>query len=104
MSIPGVENLPPSIDLGGGHRFEFAGTPYESGAEGYAALWGGLHYHPRPDNGEECAGAVAFAPREDKPEPQWQVHSLQPLTLSPSVLCRICGCHGFIRNGRWENA
>lgn len=31
----------------------------------------------------------------------WQVESWEPLTLSPSLLCRSCGLHGFIREGRW---
>jgi hypothetical protein len=33
-----------------------------------------------------------------------EVISLAPLTISPSVLCRDCGLHGFIRNGAWESA
>lgn len=24
-----------------------------------------------------------------------------PLTVTPSVLCRDCGLHGYIRQGRW---
>lgn len=32
---------------------------------------------------------------------KWQLENLEPLTLSPSLLCQ-CGVHGFIRNGRWE--
>jgi len=31
------------------------------------------------------------------------VASLEPLTLSPSLLCRSCNVHGYIRNGRWED-
>jgi hypothetical protein len=31
---------------------------------------------------------------------RWRVESLEPLTLSPSVLCH-CGDHGFIQGGRW---
>jgi hypothetical protein len=34
----------------------------------------------------------------------WNVVSLDPLTLSPSVLCRTCQLHGFIRDGRWVPA
>lgn len=34
----------------------------------------------------------------------WQVQSLDPLTLAPSVLCRKCGLHGFIQNGKWVSA
>lgn len=39
----------------------------------------------------------AYIPADGK----WQVASLEPLTLSPSLLCP-CGVHGFIRAGRWE--
>lgn len=31
----------------------------------------------------------------------WTVVSIDPLTLSPSLLCRQCGHHGHIINGRW---
>lgn len=36
-------------------------------------------------------------------EGKWQVESLDPVTISPSLLCQ-CGHHGFIRSGRWEPA
>jgi hypothetical protein len=34
----------------------------------------------------------------------WTVNSLDPLDISPSILCDRTpdGVHGFIRNGRWE--
>ena len=64
--------------------------------------------HQRLDGGGECVGIVIF----DLPDTgamgygdhTWKVESLEPLTISPSVLCRRCGDHGFIRNGRWEVA
>jgi hypothetical protein len=31
----------------------------------------------------------------------WDVLSLEPLTLSPSLLCKVCGKHGFIQEGKW---
>jgi hypothetical protein len=34
----------------------------------------------------------------------WTVESWSPLTLSPSILCRLCGDHGFIRAGKWVPA
>lgn len=34
----------------------------------------------------------------------WTVASKEPLTLSPSILCGVCGTHGWIRNGEWEDA
>jgi hypothetical protein len=43
--------------------------------------------------------------RELEPgRPMWQVESWEPLTLSPSLLCRTCGRHGFIKQGRWVPA
>lgn len=36
-------------------------------------------------------------------EAKWQVEILDPVTISPSLLCP-CGHHGFLRNGRWEPA
>lgn len=32
---------------------------------------------------------------------RWQVAQREPLTLHGSVLCRTCGNHGWIRDGRW---
>jgi hypothetical protein len=31
----------------------------------------------------------------------WDVEQEEPLTISPSLLCHVCGNHGFIREGRW---
>ena len=56
--------------------------------------------------GIRCAGGYvtfADAPNPDG-RPVWTVNSTDPLDLSPSVLCRICGHHGWIRNGRWVPA
>ena len=53
--------------------------------------------------GDLCMGSIGF----DLPETKgmsggkWQVQSMDPLTVSPSLLCS-CGNHGYIRNGRWE--
>jgi hypothetical protein len=57
----------------------------------------------------ECKGAVTFTPPGTHRHlfagrPTWEVESLDPLTISPSVLCRRCGDHGFIRGGRWVRA
>jgi hypothetical protein len=78
---------------------------YEPGVDGPA----GLRYdHPAP-NGNECGGGVLF----DLPGVRevlhvgagavWQVESLDPLTISPSLLCS-CGHHGWIKQGRWVPA
>ncbi len=34
----------------------------------------------------------------------WQCVSEKPLTLAPSLLCRSCGHHGFIKDGAWVPA
>lgn len=31
----------------------------------------------------------------------WTLITLDPLTITPSLLCRVCGHHGFITNGKW---
>lgn len=67
--------------------------------------------HPRPDGAGQCKSAVSFEPSQAHKDRwggparhYWQVESLDPLTISPSVLCRTCGDHGFIRAGRWVSA
>lgn len=34
----------------------------------------------------------------------WTVEQWEPLTLSPSIQSRQCACHGYIRDGRWQDA
>lgn len=35
---------------------------------------------------------------------KWKLVSLDPLHLEPSIACQNCANHGFIRNGKWEDA
>lgn len=69
--------------------------------------YGVLIDHTAPD-GKGCSGFATFdteSSRRLNPEsPKWTVESEDPLTISPSVLCRRCGHHGFIREGRWVPA
>lgn len=65
----------------------------------------GIEYtHLSPKDGTACMGWVPFAGREHGSDAGWKVESEDPLTLSPSLLCRICGHHGFIRAGKWVPA
>lgn len=32
---------------------------------------------------------------------KWRVEQWEPLTVHPSILCRVCGLHGYIREGAW---
>lgn len=34
----------------------------------------------------------------------WTVVQRDPLTVTPSILCSSCGCHGFITGGKWVPA
>lgn len=70
--------------------------------------WVGVHvWHRCKDHdGVERwdAGYVAFDVASRTREPKWQVHSYDPLDISPSVLQPDCGFHGFIRQGKWVPA
>lgn len=63
-----------------------------------------IEEHDSPSG--RCGGYVKFRARGPNPDgtPSWVVEQEEPLTLSPSVLCRTCGNHGFIREGRWVPA
>lgn len=65
-------------------------------------------YHEKAD-GAWCCGWIQFAgaswAREFKePITAWSVVQREPLTLTPSILCKACGNHGHITNGRWVPA
>lgn len=91
-----------SIDLGDGHTLEFANF---AGQERVGATI----THKKPD-GTDCPGWIAFAGRAwangfaPGSIPAWTVEQDDPLTLSPSVLCRACGDHVFVRGGKWVRA
>lgn len=62
-------------------------------------------------DGKECNGFIAFRGRSWEksfnPHNQitaWDVVQDEPLTLTPSILCPVCGDHGFVTNGRWIKA
>jgi hypothetical protein len=89
-----------------GHTY----TKVQDGKGNWVAI---CEWHPLVidgvDKDEDCGGFVGF----DTPEahevttpqsPKWQVECWDPLTLSPSLLCRSCGSHGFIREGKWVSA
>jgi hypothetical protein len=91
-----------AIDIGEGHWIKFAHYKGEVAAIN--------DYHLKAD-GTLCAGFISFRGRtwskqfESNPAHQaWDVVCDEPLTLSPSLLCRACGDHGFIRAGRWVRA
>lgn len=88
------------IDIGHGVSIEFAE---------YKGKLVGLHeYHPnKKDPSQPCQGFVWFNVETEarcQGNPTWEVLSMDPLTLSPSILCLRCGNHGFIREGKWVPA
>lgn len=91
------------LDLGDGHKIRFA--------EYKGEIAGGNVLHPPVEGKCSGDGWVAFAGRawakefsNNKGFQAWKVESVEPLTLSPSILCRACGDHGFIRKGKWVRA
>lgn len=104
-----------TLDLGDGHLLaftmwapdrvlnpQFEGLP---DVERFGFTW----EHPdakRP--GEKCMGAGHFDGEVQRKlvteRTRWTVEAWEPLTLSPSLLCGACGCHGFIRGGKWVPA
>lgn len=59
------------------------------------------------DGETRCGGAINFtnskiAQKEGRP--MWTVVSWEPLTITPSILCKCKGNHGFITNGRYASA
>ena len=64
---------------------------------------GYTEHHPRRDNGEDCRGFMLTDPTSKGfggDRPTWRVESTDPLTLSPSISCRACGRHYFVREGK----
>lgn len=88
------------IDIGFGVSIAFA--EYEGKVVGFHER------HPsKKDPSQPCCGFVWFDVETEarcEGTPVWQVECMDPLTLSPSILCRGCGNHGFIRQGRWVPA
>ena len=137
--------LVPDVDLGDDHYLvftrwapddlpanrEWLGIP--DGPLPVVEKWGANVRHYRPD-GVLCEGVIEFdgewqrrvhqinvdsARRQGRPEPRyvaWTVECWEPLTCSPSLLCKApvvdasgktvgsCGDHGFIRQGKWVRA
>ena len=97
------------IDLGSGHSMQFTcWKPDRYLNPQYADLPDIERVGVIVDTGNGCKSSVLF----DLPgvaqvfpgHPVWTVESWEPLTLSPSLLCKLCGDHGFIRAGRWVPA
>ena len=65
---------------------------------------GTVRFRHRCDRGDRgiitCAPAIQVGPHGNG----HTIVSLQPLTISPSILCPDCNTHGFVRDGVWAVA
>ena len=97
-----IENNSDELDLGDGHKIIF------SEYKGQLRV-GGDVVHPAVEGKCSGHGWISFRGRAweqafEQSLPSWEVVSEEPLTLSPSVLCRACGDHGNIVQGKWVRA
>lgn len=63
-----------------------------------------IDHHQKPDGSQCGGGSVLFdvpANAGFADSNKWTLVSEDPFHLEPSLLCRICGDHGFIRDGKW---
>lgn len=106
------------IELGHGHEYRFTIGDLSSFPDLFpdrhvvtgdreCGIVGIIESHTTPA-GNPCEGTVPFCrplrPSEyEAKQAIWQVQSLAPLTISPSVHCTAegCGAHGFIRGDKW---
>lgn len=87
-------------DIGGGVRISY----FVAGESEERAGIFVMHEHL---DGELCVGSVNFDLPINAGRVTWQVYSLDPLHLEPSIRQssgpEMMTClHGFIRDGRWE--
>ena len=95
------ETGPHTIDLGDDHILTF--VEYKGDTRT------GANIEHKTALGEPCIGWISFEGSAwslsfKEPIPKWKVIQPDPLTLSPSILCRVCGDHGFVQNGKWVRA
>lgn len=98
------------FELGHGHIAEYTSwAPDRSVNPQYKDLpdverYGLLIKHSTPEGNMCMSGLVFESDVAEKISPdsaKWTVESWMPLTVSPSILCRQCGDHGWLKEGRW---
>ena len=88
------------LDLGNGYTgYLFACSEAHPHPSGYAGV---TVRHATPD-GNQC-GHIATWDGSHDPDHTWELVSIDPLHIEPSILCHTCGDHGWIRNGQWVKA
>jgi len=94
------------LDLGSGFSLEFTGWhPDRELNPQYADLPDVEKHGAIVTCRHGTEGAILFEvgqpPEMFAGHPRWTVESWEPLTLSPSIDAGCC--HGYIRNGQWED-
>jgi len=103
---------PDIIDLGQGHFLKFVGWAPDRTIPKNAEVYKDMPDNPRcgadiwhnNKDGIRCEGYIGFDKKINADSATWNVECWEPLTLSPSILCRACGDHGFVRSGKWVSA
>jgi hypothetical protein len=63
------------------------------------------YVHPCKEGFKRLEGDyIPLAPPYSWDTTGWTLVSEKPLTISPSLLCRTCGHHGFIEHDKWRAA
>lgn len=84
------------------HETLFPGWgPYPPGSVGPVGI---LWFHKSPVDGSWCCGATHFSNVAGGRPDGHLLRSASPLTIEPSLLCEICGAHGYVRSGAWVAA
>lgn len=95
------------IDLGSGHTLRYLSwSPDRELNPQYEGIADIERIGAIVDTGNGCESGVYFdvpGVREviGPDRPVWTMECWDPLTLSPSLLCKLCNDHGHIRNGLW---
>jgi hypothetical protein len=63
----------------------------------------GLYFEHTCLGSEASPGYIPFE-GEGAGAKTWKIEQLEPLTLSPSLLCPRCKLHGHVRGGKWVPA
>ncbi len=61
----------------------------------------GVAYRHQKPGGGTCEG---YCPLRPVVSDGWDMVKRNPLTLDPSLLCRACGHHGWVKEGKWVPA
>lgn len=90
-----MQIAPGATDLGEGHSFMW--MAHGLGHPPHALV----EYHPRADGKPGgCGGIVYF----EGIKARHKLVSQEPLTIHPSLRCPTCGCHGWVKDGKWSPA